>query len=161
MSKFTNALLVSPLSDGKSWLIVGDFSYHVGLEDSEDVVEVEKGFVTDFASVPGMLWWVLPKWGIYGNATVIHDWLYWDQKRTRREADEIMLEAMGVLKVPKIKKALIFRAVRTFGGLAWKRNQWDKNSGFDRVVRDKNITYAIKLNRPGIFKRSIEQVKIA
>ena len=99
MSIFTNALLVSPLSDGKSWVIVGDFGYDIGEEGSSMKVEVKRGFVTDFASVPRMLWWVLPKWGVYGNAAVIHDWLYWDQQTTRKEADGILLEAMAVLHV--------------------------------------------------------------
>lgn len=68
-----------------------------------------------------------------------------------------MFEAMEVLKVPKIKKNLIYRAVRMFGGWAWKRNKWDKESGFDRVIKDENITYAVNINRPGIFKRTLEQ----
>ena len=161
MSSFTTALLVSPLSDGKSWVIVTNFGYDVGEEGSEDRVHVATGFVTDFASVPRLLWWALPKWGLYGNAAVIHDWLYWDQKRTRKEADQVMFEAMEVLKVPQIKKNLIYRAVRMFGGWAWKRNKWDKESGFDSVIKDENITYAVNINRPGIFKRTLKQVKMA
>jgi hypothetical protein len=156
MSKFTNALLVSPLSDGESWVIVSDFSYDVGTEGSNDRVNVKTGFVTDFASVPRMLWWALPKWGTYGNAAVIHDWLYWDQSRTRKEADAIMLEAMDVLNVSGIKKNLIYRAVRIFGEWAWNRNKWDKESGFNRIIEDTNFSSAVNINRPSIIKRTLE-----
>ena len=99
MSQFTEALVVTPLADGKSWIIYKNFFYDVGAENSGDRIQVDLGFVTDFASVPRILWWALPKWGVYGNASVIHDWLYWTQKRSRLQSDNIMLEAMTVLEV--------------------------------------------------------------
>ena len=49
----------------------------------EERIEVAEGFETDFASVPRLLWVVLPKWGKYGNAAMVHDWLYWKQDRSR------------------------------------------------------------------------------
>ena len=160
MSRFTNALLVAPLSDGKSWVIVGDFGYDIGEEGSSEKVDVERGFVTDFASVPRVLWWVLPKWGLYGNAAVIHDWLYWEQSTSRKRADDLLLEAMEVLEVPSLKKKAIYSAVRTFGGWAWKRNKWDKDSGFNRVITDTVIASSVTIDRPGIFKKTLEQISI-
>ncbi len=64
-----------------------------------------------------------PRWGKYGNAAVIHDWLYWDQPRTRQEADDIFLEGMEVLEVPNWKRKTIYYAVRLFGGFAWRANR--------------------------------------
>lgn len=160
MSRFTNALVVSPLSDGKSWVIVGDFGYDIGEKDSGDRVDVSRGFVTDFASVPRGLWWVLPKWGVYGNAAVVHDWLYWQQETTRKRADEILREAMEVLEVPSLKKQAIYRAVRFFGGWAWKRNKWDKASGFNRVITDTVIASSVTVDRPGIFQKTLEQIAL-
>ena len=85
--------------------------------------------------------------------------MYWDQSRTRAQADDIMLEAMGVLEVPTIKKKFIYSAVKTFGGWAWKRNQWDREGGLDRVFHDKDFHSSVKIKRPGIFLRTIQQVK--
>ena len=158
MSQFTEALIVTPLADGKSWIIYKNFFYDVGAENSGDRIQVDLGFVTDFASVPRILWWALPKWGVYGNASVIHDWLYWTQKRSRLQSDNIMLEAMTVLEVQPIIKKLIFYAVRTFGWWAWARNAWDKEAGLNRVVEDQIIDHEAKSNRPGILKRTMEQV---
>jgi hypothetical protein len=160
MSQFTAPLLVTPLTDGKSWMIVSNFGYDVGSENSGDTVQVTNGFVTDFASVPRVLWWALPKWGIYGKAAIIHDWLYWDQSRSRAQADAIMLEAMAVLNVPLVRKRLIYRAVRTFGSMAWKRNKWDKEAGLNRVANDADTAFSVTVNRPGIFARSLEQLRI-
>ena len=69
-----------------------------------------------------------PRWGKYGNAAVIHDWMYWDQSRKRQEADQIFLEGMGVLEVPNWKRHIIYYAVRWFGWLAWSSNQRKKGT---------------------------------
>lgn len=122
MSSFTNLLVVSPLSDGKFWVIREKFIYYIGEENSDQKVEVEEGFVTDFASVPRMLWWLLPRWGVYGKAAVVHDYLYWKKIYNRKKSDEIFLEAMKVLKTPKIYYSLLFYGVRFFGWYSWKRN---------------------------------------
>ena len=126
MSRFTEPLVVTPRPDGKTWIILSDFGYGVGSEGSGDVINVPIGTYTDFASVPRLLWTILPKWGKYGNAAVIHDWLYWEQKRSRREADQIFLEGMEVLNVVAWQRTAIYRAVRMFGWLAWNSNRRKK-----------------------------------
>ena len=149
MSGFTDALVVSPLADGKTWVIVRDFGYDVGAENSGDHIDVAIGFKTDFATVPRPFWAILPKWGRYGNASVLHDWLYWTQIRPRPEADAIFLEAMGVLGVSPIVKRPMYWAVRLFGWLAWYRNQADKASGFDRVLADVRFKSVVQSQRKG------------
>jgi len=129
MSRFTESLVVTPLTDGKTWIILSDFGFAVGAEDSDDIVNVPIGTYTDFASIPRILWSVLPRWGKYGNAAVIHDWLYWEQARTRREADLILKEGMQVLEVRVWQQIAIYWAVRTFGWLAWTNNAKKKQSG--------------------------------
>ncbi len=123
MSRFTETLIVTPLPDGKTWIILADFGYDVGEEGSSDVINVPIGTYTDFASIPRPLWIILPRWGKYGNAAVIHDWLYWDQARSRKEADGIFLDAMGILEVSPWQKHAIYWAVRAFGWWAWWRNK--------------------------------------
>ena len=155
MSRFTDALVVSPMADGNTWIVLRPFGYDVGEEGSGDTVEVEIGFTTDFASIPRMFWFVLPRWGKYGNAAVIHDWLYWVQIRSRREADDIMLEAMGVLEVPAWQKCVIFWTVRLLGGISWRRNQWDREAGFDRVISCETVKATDRAGRPGLLHRTL------
>ena len=153
MSRFTDALVVSPLADGKTWVILRDFGYDVGAENSGDPIDVAIGFQTHFATIPCLFWVILPKWGRYGNATVIHDWLYWLQTRPRREADAILLEAMGVLDVTPLVKVAMYWAVRLFGGLALYRNQADKADGFDRVLRDVRLKSVVQSQRKGALRQ--------
>lgn len=78
-----------------------------------------RGFVTDFASSPFLVWWFIPPWGRYGKASILHDYLYQTHKRTRKEADGIFREAMVVLKVKPWRVILMYFGVRALGWLAW------------------------------------------
>lgn len=119
MSRFTETLVVTPLPDGNTWILLCDFGYEVGSLGSGDVIDVPIGFHTDFASIPRILWAVLPRWGKYGNAAVIHDYLYWVQTRSRLEADNILLEAMVVLEVGFLTRYAIYWGVRLGGWWPW------------------------------------------
>ncbi|HJX13044.1 MAG TPA: DUF1353 domain-containing protein [Dehalococcoidales bacterium] len=134
MSRFTEILIVSPLSDGRTWVTRKEFGYDVGEEGSGDTIEVPEGFMTDFASVPRPLWVFLPRWGKYGNAAVIHDYCYWEQQRTKRQADDIFREAMKVLEVPPVTSWFMYWAVRLFGGPAWAGNRKKRELGKTRVA---------------------------
>ena len=123
MSRFTEPLVVTPLTDGKTWIILSDFGYEIGEVGSGNIINVPIGTHTDFASIPRPLWAFFPRWGKYGNAAVIHDWLYWRQVRTREESDKIFLEGMEVLEVPSWKRHTIYFVVRWFGWFAWQSNQ--------------------------------------
>ena len=128
MSRFTEPLVVTPLPDGRTWIVLSDFGYEVGEDGSGDIIKVEIGFHTDFASIPRPLWMFLPQWGKYGNAAVIHDYLYWEQTRPRKESDDILMEGMIVLNVGVIKRHLIYFAVRIGGWWSWWRNQSRKRA---------------------------------
>jgi hypothetical protein len=136
MSRFTNMLVVSPYADGKTWYLRRTFAYDVGAEGSSETIMVPQGFTTDFASIPRVFWAVLPRWGKYGNAAVIHDYLYYQQKYQRREADKIFLEAMGVLQVPVWQKYPIYWAVRIGGWLAWQCNRRKKAKGLQKMAKE-------------------------
>ncbi len=134
MSRFTSILLLSPLADSQTRVLMREFGYDVGAEGRQDQITVPVGFETDFASVPRPFWAILPKWGKYGNAAVIHDWLYWEQERPRPAADAVLLEGMVVLGVSAVVRQTIYTAVRLFGWLAWYRNQADRVDGYERVL---------------------------
>ena len=139
MSRFTDVLLVSPLGDGRTWVIKREFGYDIGAEGSGNSVEVPVGFMTDFASVPRPFWIFIPQWGKYGNAAVIHDYLYYDQARPRKDADAIFYEAMGVLAVPAVTKHLMYRAVKYFGIFAWNGNKKRKTQKISKLAQDRII----------------------
>jgi len=120
MSSFTSALVVEPYGDGRRWRLVLPFEYYrTGREHIR--YKIPKGFVTDFASVPRILWPILPPYGRYGKAAVLHDYLYRSGAAERKEADLIFKEAMEVLGVAKWKKELLYLGVRLFGAKRYQQ----------------------------------------
>ncbi len=120
MSSFTTPLIVQAEPDCKGWKLFRPFTYHIGTEYSKNKITVPKGFVTDFASVPNPVRMLIPKWGKYGKAACLHDWLYNCKTVTRLEADNLFLEAMVVMGVPRWQRITMYIAVRAFGFWAWK-----------------------------------------
>jgi hypothetical protein len=129
-TRFSGELDLGPLNKktGKRTVLKG-FDFYVGSLASGIWVHVPQGFETDGASVPKCLQWVLPPFGKYGQAAVVHDKLYTDAQITvdgkninitRARADSIFLEAMGVLKVSSLVQNAMYLAVRLFGESRFK-----------------------------------------
>jgi len=119
-SQFTTPLDVRPLSDGKRWVLLANFSYDVGYLGSGDTICVPAGFITDFASIPKLAWSIIGgPWGKYGKATVIHDYLFETQQRSWRETNQIFLEGMRVLGVPWWKRTTMYSMVVAFSWVSW------------------------------------------
>lgn len=132
MSSFTTELVVQSIDDRK-WRVNERFNYNIDTADSSNAVEVPVGFITDFASIPRILWVLLPPWGKYGKAAVIHDYMYTEHKHSvfsaegvesfvqieRKQADDIFLQAMEVLGVNVITRYAMYAAVRVFGQRPW------------------------------------------
>ncbi len=118
MSAFTTPLDVEFI-DGTNWRVLVEFDF--ASETLERIVRVPVGFLTDFASVPRILWNLWPPCGRYGKAAVIHDLLYRDvkQKVTRLQADHTLLEGMRALQVDRLTCWIIFLGVRLGGKFAF------------------------------------------
>jgi len=121
MSSFTKPLVVKKLKSGM-WEVSVGFIYYIGKEGGEDYVFVPTGFKTDFASVPRIFWSILPPDGQYTQSCVLHDFLYFKKNRPRKNCDKIFLESMQVLGVAWWKRCIIYRAVRLFGWIPWKKS---------------------------------------
>lgn len=95
------------------------------------LITVEKGFDTDYASIPRIFWSIYPPDGDYTEAAVVHDCLYWYQCYTnkngkvvdlsRKDADTVILEAMTAIEIPFHRRHIIHKAVRLGGWVAWNK----------------------------------------
>ncbi|EJO2706043.1 DUF1353 domain-containing protein [Salmonella enterica] len=113
MSRFTTPAILEMIGH-YNWRVHEPFAFYLS-DDENDVIEVPAGFVTDLASVPRIFWVLLPPDGKYAKAAIIHDYLYDNALRTKKEADKIFLDGMTVLGVPKWKRIIMYWAVRMFG----------------------------------------------
>ncbi len=128
MSRFTRPLVVTPLPDGKTWVVVtGDFEFRVPSEivgNDDTIIRVPQWMTTDFASTPKVLWSIMGgAWGKHGNAAVIHDYGYWKQDRPKGQYDRMFYEGMRILGVGAVQAKLMYWAVKLFGFNAWRGNR--------------------------------------
>ena len=94
-----------------------------------DTFVVPAGFVTDFATVPRFMHWLVLPYGAYTRAAVLHDWLltelagWWGVHRNdpaphhqppanSRDTDGIFRLVMEQLGVPWAKRWMMWAAVR-------------------------------------------------
>jgi hypothetical protein len=80
---------------------------------------IPAGFLTDFASVPRCFWNLMPPFGKYTPAAVLHDWLYQNGIVTRAQADKVFFDCMTSLEVPSWQRSLMYAGLRLGGHVAW------------------------------------------
>jgi hypothetical protein len=116
--------------DNENWEVKATLRY-AGASDS---FEVPIGQGTDFASVPRLFAWFLPRYGSYTMAAILHDYL-WRECAAKGEmdwvdADGLFRRAMRELKVPFVRRWIMWTAVRWAalfkprGRRGWLRESW-------------------------------------
>ncbi len=81
---------------------------------------VNREFGTDLASVPRWARWAVSKVdGI--EASVVHDWMYVTRALPRAEADAAFKAILKASGVGRIKRNIMYAAVRAGGGFLWSQ----------------------------------------
>jgi hypothetical protein len=98
--------------DDQDWDTLRAISYHATNEDFEVPVHER----TDFASVPRVFVWFIPRYGRYTKAAILHDYLCGTVvpagRISRIDADGIFRQAMRELGVPFLRRWIMWAAVR-------------------------------------------------
>lgn len=111
---FLSRLHVEKLEDDR-WMTLAPFV----VSADDEVLTVPVDFELDFASVPRLpLAYLLAGNTAHKSATV-HDFLY-QTGAGRKYADEVFLAAMRAEGVAWWRRALMYTAVRLFGGRAYR-----------------------------------------
>jgi hypothetical protein len=129
---------IAPFGDSEWWILTASLPTRIG--NSTEIITIPKGFVTDLTSIPRFFWSAFSKTGPYMSAAILHDYLYWDQRCTRAEADKIFDIEMKSYGVNDTSRKLIFSAVSEFGEAAWKSNTAAKQTGEPRFLPEVQLT---------------------
>lgn len=113
-------LKLQPIENGSKYRLLEDYFYEINGYN----IRVPKGFVTDLASIPKIMWNIFPPFGEYTPAAVVHDFLYSSSNNlglNRFLSDKIFLFIMKELGVGFFKRNLMYKAVRMFGTSSWQK----------------------------------------
>lgn len=102
-----------------SWQSADDQVFVYGKGSALIEVFIEKGFVTDFATIPFPLSKVFPKEGRYALPAAVHDKLYESRHLSKIASDAVFYQAMKEAGVKKRTRILLFTGVVLFGWLKW------------------------------------------
>ena len=119
--------------DGTNFVLVDDLYYEI--KKTKKTIRVPNGFVTDFASVPWYARSAISVLGRHSIPAIVHDYLYWEQRCTREQADAILADAMDEYNSSKWQQWLVFYSVHWRAGGAWEENKQDRAQGYVRVLK--------------------------
>lgn len=104
-------LLIRPHS-ATTWQLVEDLVY----KGQDQLFTIPAGYVTDFATVPPFMRWLVETYGPYTRAAIVHDWLISEEiparRVTSRDADGIFRRIMREEGTPMFKRWIMWAAVR-------------------------------------------------
>lgn len=111
----------------------GGDDWYVTLEDCQIPLlgfMVPANYVTDFASVPRLLWSIFSPYGRAANPSILHDWMYtnkplsayYGDKVARYIADNLFYENLIGAGVKKWQAKCMYLGVRWFGKSRFGQN---------------------------------------
>lgn len=125
-------IILTKLSSGRfdQWVVYEDCLCGAQIlpDGTVEYITIPEGFVTNLASVPRWLWWLIPPHGESAAASALHDYMYFfldyyrgvDDKRARAAVDATFL--INLIMAPGIKQWqawLMYQAVRWGGKKYW------------------------------------------
>jgi len=140
MAGFLSPLAIREIpGDDERWILLEPCVYYLKSLQGDEWVEVGEGFITDFGSIPRLLWNLpgLSPFGKYRRAYVVHDKLFIAPVvRTKTsvrvidftEANDILIEAMQVLGAGWFLRKVIWLGVRFGGKVVWNRYREAENA---------------------------------
>jgi hypothetical protein len=108
--------------DDHNWSVLKAFEY----QGTREVYQVAENERTDFASVPRVIVWLIPTYGRYTKAAILHDHLCNLAKAgkfVRRDADGLFRQAMRTEGVAFLRRWVMWAGVRCWGvlnGQGWQ-----------------------------------------
>ncbi|MEV0295564.1 DUF1353 domain-containing protein [Nocardia sp. NPDC050710] len=95
--------------DAKFWRLTEPLIY----QGDADEFTVPAGFRTDFASVPRALVWLVPRYGAYTRAAILHDYLLKSKAVSPADADGLFRRCLREFGVSVPRRWMMWAAVRS------------------------------------------------
>ena len=129
---FTKLDLHVSTKDGHNCILLEPLVY-VTKAGKEIVVPAGAG--TDGASTPQAMWNLIPPFGTYWLAAVLHDGMYRLLQMPKAECDAILLEAMVSLGTPLKEAKAIYAGVYVGGEVSYEEDQAEREKACEEAFK--------------------------
>ena len=115
------------------WRALETFEFHSGAKDEGLFARCQEGMISDLASIPLAVRWLIPKAGKDAQGAFVHDRGYRDgflwirvnemERRVRVSraiVDSLYYQAMVALKVHPFRREAIYRGLQVGGWVVWR-----------------------------------------
>lgn len=109
-------------------------------EDEHEAIAVPEGFLTDLASIPRAVQWLIPVNGPHRRAAILHDYLFVIQDRDRASVDRLFVQAMESDGVGWLTRRTMYAAVRAGGWMPWNKNDRALQNNPLRFLKSHGLT---------------------
>ncbi len=113
---FTAGSFKVETADGRNIRLLEAVTFYT--HDLRKIV-IPAGATSDGASVPQAVWNILPPFGDYWRAAVLHDWLYRNSDLPKAECDNVFREALTDLAIPYATRETLYQGVHLGGQAAF------------------------------------------
>lgn len=136
MTGFTNTLKTEWIVIGGRlrWRAIESFEFHSGARGTGLFIRCDAGMLSDLASIPWLVRWLIPQAGVDAQGAFLHDRGYRDgfmmmrmgehERRvpvSRAMVDAMYYQAMKALGTPAWRREAIYRGLQIGGWVAWNR----------------------------------------
>jgi len=121
---FKNKSLKVESVDGRNFTLLEPLVYEAR---NGEVITIPVGAATDGASTPQAMWNVLPPFGKYWMAAVLHDGLYRLMKQPKARCDDLLLEAMLSLGVDEREAGIIYAGIKVGGWASFEEDRAEQH----------------------------------
>ncbi len=122
--------------DTDRWLLLDDAVYQTRAGER---ITLPRGFVSNLASVPQPLQWIVPVNGRHRAGAILHDLGFVLQDRPRDQVDLLFLQAMEDLGVRATQRWAMYAAVRVGGWRPWRYNARQRADDLDAFLAQYNL----------------------
>lgn len=102
-------IAIAPFDHNGNWILLEDFTYHIGYKWSHETIIVPAGFIFNWMSIPRIFWWFShPMTSDTIIASLLHDYLFDTKMYSLERSDYIFYDTLLACQVNQYKAIVLY-----------------------------------------------------
>lgn len=116
-------IAIAPFDHNGNWILLEEFTYHIGYKWSAEIIIVPAGFIFNGMSIPRIFWWFAhPMTSDTIIASLLHDYIFCTRQYSLEKSDYIFYDALRACQVNQYKAVLLYIGLGFWSWYVWKKD---------------------------------------